>query len=197
MAIIETKYSIGDVVYCASTTIEKKQHPCPDCLDTKKWKAISPAGGEYEFSCPRCSRSNYLSNSGLSLDYSIFVPLTSKLTIGSVRVDTSDKTQYMCVETGVGSGSLYDEDRLFPTELEAHAAAQVMASASNAGGVPWVAKQYNMTLEVCDYQLNDGREHLERQRADRLSWQIGDLQDEIRNCESMDDVKRLVESFEG
>ena len=195
MAIIETKFSIGDVVYHASTTTEKKKHPCPDCLGAKKWKATSPAGGEYEFFCPRCG-SQYRSDHELSLDYSIFIPTTRRLTIGSVRTDSADKTQYMCVETGVGSGNIYDENRLFGTESEALEAAQKRADEANNGGVDWVAKQYNKTLEVCDYQLNDGREHLEEKRAQRLAWQIKDLRDEIAGCESMDDVANLVKSFE-
>ncbi|MFA7308310.1 MAG: hypothetical protein WC026_16755 [Hyphomicrobium sp.] len=195
MAIIETKFSIGDVVYYASTTTERKQHPCPDCLGTKKWKAISPAGSEYEFRCPRCG-SMYHSSHDLSLDYATFVPTASRLTIGSVRTDSADKTQYMCIETGVGSGTLYDEIRLFSTENEAIVAAQALANKSNDGGVPWVAQQYNKTLEVCDYQLNDGREHVEQKRADRLAWQIKDLRDEISNCEDMGDVASLVKSFE-
>ena len=52
--IIQTKFSIGDVVYFADTIIETKMHDCPDCLGTRKWKAISPAETEYTFDCPRC-----------------------------------------------------------------------------------------------------------------------------------------------
>lgn len=37
--LIETKFSIGDVVYYATTTTETKEHECPDCLGTRKWKA--------------------------------------------------------------------------------------------------------------------------------------------------------------
>ena len=194
MAVIETKYSIGDVVYFASTTTERRQHPCPDCLGEKKWKAISPAGKEYTFPCPRC-RSGYRAEHDLSLDYTIFAPKAHRLTIGSVRTDSADKTSYMCRETGVGSGSVYDEARLFATEAEAHIAAQALADAANVE-VQRVAEQYNKTLEVSDYQLDDGREHLERKRADRLARQVGDLMDEVSQCESMDDVKRLVESLE-
>lgn len=195
MAIIETKFSLGDVVYYASTTIERKQHPCPDCLGTKKWKAISPAGSEYEFSCPRCW-AHYSPADELSLDYSIYVPTSRRLTIGSVRTDSADKTSYMCIETGVGSGNIYDEDRLFSTEDEALVAAQALANKSNDGDVSWVAQRYNKTLEVSAYQLNDGREHVEQKRADRLEWQIKDLRDEITSCENMGDVANLVKSFE-
>ena len=194
MAVIETKFSIGDVVYFASTKTERKQHPCPDCLGTKKWKAISPAGGEYQFDCPRCSAS-YRADRELSLDYTIFAPIAIRLTIGSIRTDSADKTQYMCLETGVGSGSIYNESILFLTEDEALKAAQAIAYEANNGGVTWVAEQYNKTLEVNDYQLSDGREHLEAVRARRLSYRLGDLRDEIAGRVSMEDVRRIIESF--
>lgn len=194
MAIIETKYSVGDVVYYASTMTERRQHPCPDCLGTKKWTAISPAGKEYSFTCPRCSAS-YRSEHELSIDYTASAPTTRRLTIGSVRTDSADKTSYMCVETGVGSGSIYDEERLFSTEAEALTAAQALADGANAGGIPWIAEKYNKALEVSAYQLDDGREHLERKRADILAWEIHDLKEEIASCESMDEVRRLVDGF--
>ena len=43
------------------------------------------------------------------------------MTVGSVQIDTaSDKpTRYMCLETGIGSGALYEEDRLHLTLEEA------------------------------------------------------------------------------
>ena len=106
---ISPKYEIGDKVWRAYTTVEHFQHDCPDCLGEKEWKAESPAGTKYTFPCPRCS-SMYQSNSALSLKYRKFVPSTQLLTIGSVRLDTADKdhpVSYMCVETGVGSGSIH------------------------------------------------------------------------------------------
>ncbi len=51
------------------------------------------------------------------------------LTIGSVRIDTaardySEPVEYMCVETGIGSGSVYRESHLFETESAALVAAE-------------------------------------------------------------------------
>lgn len=130
MAVIETKFSVGDTVWHASTATEKKQHPCPDCLDSREWKAISPAGDEFNFRCPRCS-ANYVARDELSLAYTASVPAVRKLTIGSVRYDSHDTwgegkspASYMCEETGVGGGSVYNEDRLFATEAEAQVAAR-------------------------------------------------------------------------
>lgn len=201
MAVIETKYSIGDVVWHASTSTERKQRPCPDCNGTRKWKAISPAGNEYDFTCPRCT-ARYQSNDVLSLDYSASVPIVSKLTIGSVRHDShkfvgGSETQYMCVETGVGSGSIYDEDRLFPSEEEALAAAQVMADDTNKTA-PWIVKLYNKTLEISDYQLENAliKEAKDaKSRAGSLLWNLNDLFEQIAEAEDKDAILEAVDDY--
>jgi hypothetical protein len=154
MAVITTKYSVGDIVFHAGTTTEAKQHPCPDCDGSRKWKAISPVGGEYEFGCPRCC-ARYHGKDDLRIDYTAHVPSVRRLTIGSVSFNSyGDGTRYMCQETGVGSGSLYEEDRLFETEAEALAASEILAATSNAT-VEWVVKQYDRSLDISDYQLDN------------------------------------------
>lgn len=191
--IIETKFSIGDVVYLATTTTVQKQHPCPDCLGTREWKAISPAGIEYSFKCPRCG-GKYRSEHRLRLTYAEFAPATQRLTIGSVQANThgDDGTRYMAHETGIGSGSLYRERDLFATEEEAMAVAAIKAQEANDGAVPWVKQQYDETLEVCDYQLADGREHLEKRDLTRLSYKFSDTLDELENCETLEEVKEVI-----
>lgn len=155
MGSLQTKFAIGDVVYHASIFQTTKQHPCPDCKGERKWKAISPVGSEYEFSCPRCTTS-FQSNSDLSLRYQAFAPVVDKLTIGSIRVDTSDDrgNQYMCAETGVGSGSIYYERDFFSTHEEAMTVAQIKATEADKG-VEWVAKLYDKTLSLSDYELTN------------------------------------------
>ncbi len=97
---IETRYSNGDTVYGT-------QHE----YHTDKWQVIGP------------------------------------MTIGQVRVEITNspgvegeelfnnymaqmgvEEQYMCVETGIGSGTLYHVDRLFDSK----SAAETEANASNA-----------------------------------------------------------------
>lgn len=193
--IIETKYSIGDVVWHATTMMETKRHPCPDCLGTRKWKAISPAGTEYTFACPRCS-TNYRAEHRLRLEYTQFAPSAQRLTIGSVQTDTykdGDGNRYMARETGVGSGSVYYERDLFSTQKEALAVAAIRANDANNGGVEWVKQQYDETLQVKDYELADGREHLERADLSSLRWKFSDLLGEIEDCETLVEVKEIVE----
>lgn len=201
MAIIETKYSIGDVVYLASTTTERKQHPCPDCKGTKRWKALSPAGGEYSFACPRCS-SSYRAGTDMSLDYTASVPSVARLTIGSVRHDSNERgnrsaTSYMCRETGVGSGSVYDEARLFETETGAMAAAALMADEANQK-TEWIVKQYDQALSISDYQIENAAMKLAqdaKSRAGSMLWNLSELFDKIAEADGKDEILEAVEDY--
>jgi hypothetical protein len=154
MAKIETKYNIGDVVYLSRPEIKKGRLSCPDCLDTREWKATSPAGTEYTFRCPRCSTS-YRSDHRLNLDYNYYAASAQELTIGSVRVDTEDipPVTYMCRETGVGSGWIYKECELHNTKAEAMADSEVQAAAKNNDPLGQILPYYNEHLELSDYQL--------------------------------------------
>lgn len=201
MAVIETKYSVGDVVYCAGTTTTRKQHPCPDCLGERKWRAVSPAGTEYDFACPRCSAS-YNSDRDLTLDYTAHVPSVRRLTIGSVQFNSANGSwdsgaRYMCRETGVGSGSVYDEARLFETEADALAASELMAKDADKS-LEWCAKQYDKALSVSDYQLEhammkEAKEY--KSRAGALLYNITDLFDTINEAEDKDAILEAIDDY--
>lgn len=201
MAIIETKYDIGDKVWFASTTTERRQHPCPDCKGTKQWKATSPAGEEYDFACPRCSAS-YNGKHEMSLTYSAYTTSVRQLTIGSIRHDTykggcSPGTEYMCVETGVGGGNVYKESQLFDTKEGAETAAALMAAEQN-NTVEWVVKAYNQSLEVSDYQLsNAGLKIAERVQSEARSllWNLNDLFGQINEADDKDAILELVDDY--
>jgi len=195
MAVITTKYDIGDTVWYANITTTTKHHDCPDCLGSRKWTCESPAGGTFEVDCPRCSVS-YQSHDALNLKYSIWVPTARCLTIGSVRADTSeDGHQYMCLETGVGSGSIYRENTLFETQAEAMASAQVEADANNADGEGWVAKQYDKTASFSDYQLKDAVMAAAESRASSALYACGYLLDDLDNAESLEDVRNTMAAW--
>lgn len=201
MATITTKYSIGDKVYHATTTTEKKRHPCPDCLGERKWSVKSPGGIDYTIDCPRCSAS-YNSDRDLTLDYSVLVPRAGALTIGSIQYNSVPSSydhgaRYMCRETGVGSGSVYNEADLFLTEEEALAAAKIKADLANEK-TEWVVKQYNKTLKVSDYQLDSATLKLAKEaesRARSMLWNLGDLFGRIDESESLSDIKEAVEEY--
>lgn len=201
MAVIETKYSIGDVVYHAGTTTTRKQHPCPDCKGERKWKAISPAGSEYEFACPRCSAS-YNSDRDLTLDYTAHVPAVQCLTIGSVQYNSEvgsydHEARYMCRETGVGSGSVYSENRLFATREEAEAVSELMAKDADKS-LEWCAKLYDKTLKISDYQLEHAmmKEAKEfKSRAGSLLYNINDLFETIQEADGKDAILEAIDDY--
>lgn len=192
---VDTKFGIGEVVYHASTVTIRKQHACPDCLGSKVWKGVSPAGKEYEFACPRCA-SGYQSNRDCSLDYSEFEGTTRRLTIGSIRTDSNaDRpVSYMCHETGVGSGSVYYEEDLYRTDDEAKAAAALKASEQNVE-VPWVAELYNATLKLSDYEIKDAAAKAAEDRAIKSVRAHAYLIEDIEGCTDYDQVRALIEAF--
>jgi len=197
MATITTKFSIGDTVYHAWTTTERKQHPCPDCLGAREWEAKSPAGRAYKFACPRCG-GGYQRDRDLSLDYSVFTPSARRLTIGQVEAKAGgpeSENRYMCQETGVGSGSVYYERDLFATEAEALEAADIKAKLQNAE-TKWVVEQYNKSLRVSDYQLSDASVQAERGRLSQIRITLNYLIEDIRNCTTIDEVQREIEKFD-
>jgi hypothetical protein len=201
MAVIETKFDMGDVVYHASTTTERKQHPCPDCLGSRVWACQSPAGAEYEVPCPRCG-GGYQANRDLNLSYAIHAPSVRRLTIGSVRANTDrddgsydSGNSYMCLETGVGSGSVYREADLFATEAEALAAATAKANVQNIEPTGWVAKQYAESVKFSDYELRDAAIKAAEGRAWSANYDANQLVQDLSDAEDMDDVKSILERF--
>ena len=201
MAVFETKYSVGDVVYFATTTPERKQHPCPDCLGEKTWKVTSPAGGEYNIACPRCS-TRFMSDGGLSLDYTAHVPRIERRTIGSVQYNSAPSAwdsgaRYMCIETGVGSGSVYDEARLFPTEEQAFQKATALAEEANRNQ-EWIVKLYDKALEISDYRLESAALKLAKDaksRAGSLLYNLSELFSQIEEADDKDAILEAIDDY--
>lgn len=108
-------YHIGQKVYVAKhrTTIEKLT--CPDCLGKGEWITLNPAGKDVTVQCNTCTRG--FAPNGTIPGKAIPWSLVAHYTVGSVRIDTAAKegelVSYMMEETGVGTGSVYYEDRIF------------------------------------------------------------------------------------
>jgi hypothetical protein len=196
MPTIETKFGVGDHVWFASIATETRAHDCPDCLGAREWEATSPAGATFKFSCPRCT-AQYQGNSDLNLKYQWWVPTARLLTVGQVRgySGPDGKNEYMCHETGIGSGSVYSEDLLFAAEEEALAAAQAKANVNNADKQGWVAKQYDKTLSLSDYQLKDAVVVGAEQAARRSLRRVGYLIEDLREAETLEAVRDRLETW--
>lgn len=129
------KFRIGEKVWHAWHSSRPEQHPCPDCLGTKVWACTSPAGHTMEMRCPRCDRDNY--TDALRLGYTKHTFGVRELTIGSIQINTASHYRdhpvaYMCVETGVGGGSVYYENKLYATREEAETAQALLAAERQA-----------------------------------------------------------------
>lgn len=196
MATITTKFGVGDIVYYANTTTESKSHPCPDCLGSRAWEAKSPAGGVFKVSCPRCDAS-YQSNRALNLKYSVWTGTARRLTIGLVRANAGGDRghEYMCHETGIGSGTLYYEDRLFDTEEEALRHAHGLAQVGNMDANGWVAQQYSETVKFCDYQLKDAEMEAAKSVGRRMADEARYLVEDIEGAVDIEDVKSAIKRW--
>ena len=124
---IETKFKIGDIVWLADSSREEIRETCPDCLGTRYWSVTTPAGDEFECDCDTCRLGYEVRGFVTRWD---FVGRAPSLTIGSVRVDTDDEkhaVSYMAIETGVGTGLIWYEPRLFASKDDALKAAEARA----------------------------------------------------------------------
>lgn len=128
MAIIETKYSLGDKVYKPISTYTSRKIQCPDCVGKKEWLITFPSGEKINISCKTCESGNILTkiSSGF-VDVFEHNPSVKKLTIGQIRTE-GDKISYMCNETGIGSGTLHYENTLFDSWDDAMEEAKKMAN---------------------------------------------------------------------
>ena len=110
---------------------------------------------------------------------------------------TTPATDICCVETGVGSGTVYSEKNLFPSEQEALVAAQACADHSNATS-EWISKLYNKSLKVSDYELESAALHaakVARSNADAMLWNLGDLFNKIEEAADKDEILEAVEDY--
>ena len=126
------KFAIGATVYYPRVEHDKVHKTCPDCLGRRTWHAVLPSSEELDFSCPTCTHGYECTGKVSSWDA---VGRVETLTIGSVRLDSADEhpIQYMCVETGVGSGRLYNEENLLTSLEEAEALLPKMVEEYRAG----------------------------------------------------------------
>lgn len=118
------KYRVGDKVWAFRVEHGWTEFPCPDCLGAKTWSVKNAAGFEGNVQCPRCRGEGVLKQESRC-------GKVEALTIGTIKVMThkhssdSDYVEYMCEETGIGSGSIWYECRLVLTKEEALECARV------------------------------------------------------------------------
>jgi anaerobic selenocysteine-containing dehydrogenase len=130
--LLNTKFSLGERVYIIGTTSETTKINCPFCAGKGKIEVTSTDGAVTKIiSCPICYGQGITTHYAPP-QYNIIrsAGLVPPFTIGRVTAEWTataqdlaspplKKTQYMCYETGVGSGTCWAEEDLFRTEEEA------------------------------------------------------------------------------
>jgi hypothetical protein len=196
MIPLTPKYKIGQKVFRGLASKSVEILPCPDCAGTLKWRAISPAGGEFEIPCPRCDQWSSVLPPLKTLTWK---PYVKTLTISSVRTDTADEHSpitYMCVETGIGTGSVYNEQDLAETKDQALVIAQGLCDAAilNYQSKPAVVEQ----LKISTYTFARGIAEQDKNKIRDLKWKLRDAQKVIFD-ESLSDSEcreKLKEDLE-
>lgn len=116
------KFYIGQQVFCVRIVYGTTERECPDCLGKKEWTCTAPSGEFWQAPCNTCNSGWF--STGRVIVYEDRVS-KEKLTIGSIQINTAANEKdgpirYMCIETGVGSGSIYREQELFASDEEAN-----------------------------------------------------------------------------
>lgn len=124
--ITEPKFQMGQVVYWPGYRSRSRMRQCPDCLGKMTWAVTTPAGETFEMKCGTCC----VWLGGPEITETVYEPHVSTLTIGKIGMEAEGsivKYRYMCHETGIGSGSIYDEDRMCATPEAAEGLARFCA----------------------------------------------------------------------
>lgn len=129
--IPKPKYDIGDLVFVGTSEYRTELITCPSCLGSRACKVTASSGDEWDAPCGECT--DGWTATGKKKVHA-HMPLVRRLTIGSIRIDTEDKTPvtYMALETGVGSGTLWDEADMSPDYETAMSVAQARSAKANA-----------------------------------------------------------------
>jgi len=125
---IRSHFNLGQKVFIVESFIKQLFDKCP-CCELGKLKTLDGT----EFECPRCVGKGLLSSSSR-----LMYEESSPLTIGEIKFEIGideSKEMYMCHETGVGGGRVYDCCNIFET-LEL--AQEDADKRNNRAGQTWV-----------------------------------------------------------
>jgi hypothetical protein len=177
----QPKFKVGDTVFLAESNWNSIPIKCPDCLGQKIWEVVTPAGEVFSTYCRTCWH-GYDGCSGTVSEYG-YRATTRQLTIGLVNVRQSNEKseiQYMCEETGVGSGSMWNQQELFRSEFEAEMAAQRRVEALRVDGSKTIDQDKKAQRSKDNLVLEDCPRKKMQDEIDRLKQQVKDLKYKAR-----------------
>lgn len=117
MMTVTTRYDLGQHVWHAKTFNARCAKPCALCDGTGRVPIAADASKEA--TCPDCHGRLW---STTEMEYDETRATIRPLTLGQVTVKveaTGTEVRYMAEETGVGSGTVYMEEHLYPSRAEA------------------------------------------------------------------------------
>jgi hypothetical protein len=138
MTTIKTQFSVDDIVFHAIAIQGRKKRTCPDCLGTMRWECHLPSGEVMQCECATCYYG--YGSSGTIEEYDYWGEI-EELTIGSVRYEDG-KESYMCKETGVGSGRVYEGVDLHTSRDAANSALPHLIAAKKKDHEEWSYNQW-------------------------------------------------------
>lgn len=166
------KYRIGQTVYYPTVECVAEDQACPDCLGTKKWKVVTPAGLELECPCHRCARP-YYQNQLPKLIKS--TPIAKEFYITDIEVRTKsnygddEKVRYY------SNGSSLPEGRVHATAEEAMELAKKQAGKEEEKRAPETAK---LTADAT-LTFNDARVAAAEESEQKLRYAVDNFINDI------------------
>jgi hypothetical protein len=134
--VVRPWFEVGDTVWTLTFYRERRKSDCPLCKGTSRVQIV---GSDEKAYCPRVGcHLGQVREESETLYASIWSGTVGKVSV-SVTANSKDsdviqiKMSAMLWETGVGSGTVWTEDKLFVTEAGAREAA-VKAGAIDDGG---------------------------------------------------------------
>lgn len=174
--MIKPKYQLGDVVYLGSSEWMQEPVECPDCLGAKIWIVTTPANEQFETYCRTCWH-GFDGCSGTIADYD-YRPMVRQLTIGQIQAKEMEHKidiTYMCVETGIGSGTVWNENNLFVTRAEAQGYGEAQSQIRREKDEDAVSRAHQAQCKKDMLVLEDCPRKRLQDENNRLAQEIRDL----------------------
>lgn len=130
--VAEPRFAVGDAVWTVEQSTAEVSHPCPDCLGSGEWDAVSPAGNTIKIKCPRCA-SNFSSYEGVGgeklppLAYRKTVFAATAHTVQGIEIRDWSGFDRISYRTKANGGH-WPEQNVYASEEEAAAVAAIKQS---------------------------------------------------------------------
>ncbi len=170
---ISSTFDLGQKVWTVYRTSDTIKLPCGFCRGAGRLSVEGPSGSREYVDCPKCKGRREIALATMPQ----WAASEQPLVIGQVRVEITDspgdgkhgptsnygpahgrEERYMCVETGIGSGTLHDVAKLWRSLIEAQDAAENMNLAIREGR-DWKPSHWDVAAATGFLDHRDVYEH--------------------------------------